>query len=160
MVRLGFETLSFEEALAAERPRLAGDIGAMRDDPLYDSKNYRRFSYVARGIYVEQLERWMAHFGSDRFLILKSEDFFSNPGRVFGEVLQFLGLHVWEPQQFKNYEPQQFKNRSYASESRSHQEAPGHSALESPTRTLLAHTFRPHNQRLSELLGRGFDWED
>ena len=59
-VRLGFEDLDFERALAAEPQRLAGGIERLQVDPNFERRLFLRFSYVARGRYAEQIERWIA----------------------------------------------------------------------------------------------------
>ena len=43
------------------------------------SENFQHYSYVARGIYVEQLRAYHALFPKDQLLILKAEDYFDNP---------------------------------------------------------------------------------
>jgi Sulfotransferase domain len=62
MVRLGLEPLSFEEAIAQEPARLAGEVERIRSDPHYDAVRHRRYSYLARGAYAEQLQQWLGHF--------------------------------------------------------------------------------------------------
>jgi hypothetical protein len=152
MVRLGFESLSFEDAISAESARLADDVQRIREDPFYDCRNYRRFSYVSRGIYIDQLEVWMAHFARDRFLILKSEDFFADPARVYREVLSFLNLAPWEPSEFLKYN----YPRGRALRER-HLARP--SAFGEAARHMLVELFRPHNESLYAYLGRDFGWE-
>ncbi len=145
-VRRGWETLSFEEALAAERNRLAGHAERLASDPNYHSKEYLRFSYASRGFYAEQLERWMVHFPIDRILVLRSEDLFERSLDTYHQLLDFLGLPRWTPAQLANHS----YRGSAPPESR-----PLHPAL----RRSLHERFAPHNQRLSLLLGRDFGWD-
>src|SRR5207248_2445245 len=49
------ETLSFEEALAAESERLAGEEERMIANPNYNSPRHDLHSYLARGRYLEQI---------------------------------------------------------------------------------------------------------
>src|SRR5258706_3897640 len=51
----GKETLSFEEAIEHEEERLAGGREKILADEHYTSFNHRHFSYLARGIYLDQL---------------------------------------------------------------------------------------------------------
>jgi hypothetical protein len=83
----GFETLSFEEAIEAEPARLAGETERLLAEPLYNSFAHQHHSYVARGHYAEQLDRWRPLFGDGQLLMLSSERFFADPGRTFGRVL-------------------------------------------------------------------------
>ncbi len=79
-VARGFETLSFEEAIEAEPARLAGETERMLAEPLYNSFAHQHHSYLARGRYHEQLERWRARFDDRQLLVLSSERFFAEPG--------------------------------------------------------------------------------
>ena len=60
--KLGEESLSFEDAVDAEEERLAGEFEKMQANPEYNSQAYKLYSYLARGLYAEQLERWLALF--------------------------------------------------------------------------------------------------
>lgn len=60
------ETLSFEEAIKAEPKRLAGEKKKMLKDPTYNSQNYQHFSYLSRGVYVNQVKRWLSHFQENK----------------------------------------------------------------------------------------------
>jgi hypothetical protein len=90
---LGRETLSFEEGLAAEgHPPRADDR-----QPVDLWAAAQNLAYVARGRYIDQLERWWAHFPRDRFLLLKSEDFFADPVAALDEIAVFVGLERFVP---------------------------------------------------------------
>ncbi len=88
----GFETLSFEDALAAEENRLSGWYEKIEREEVADSLAFRQFSYVTRGLYAEQIERWLRHFPSEQFLFLKAEDMFASPQECLANVHRFLGL--------------------------------------------------------------------
>jgi hypothetical protein len=131
--RQGTEEKSFPDAIAAEDDRLAGqDERVRRGEP---SKNHQLYSYVARGRYAEQLERWFSHVDRERLLVLTSEDLFSSPVASH-EILAWLGLPAFDrslPQ--KNVAPR----------------------LEDTDPDVIAalrHRFEPDNRRLEELLGR------
>jgi hypothetical protein len=91
-VKAGVEPLSFEEAIEREPSRLAGEAERILADPSYNSEAHEYYSYLARGRYLEQLERWLQRFPREQFCILRSEDFFGDAPRVYGQVLEFLGL--------------------------------------------------------------------
>ena len=145
MVRLGFETLSFEQALDKEEDRLAGEFQLLDQDPSYSALDLRRFSYVKRGKYAEQLGTWMRHFPQEQMLVLQSEDFFADTASVYREISGFLGVRSWQPRKFPNY--------SY----RRGRESPK-GEMSAEMRRRLEETFAPHNQRLYELLGRDLGW--
>lgn len=139
-VSLKYEALSFEEALQREPQRLDGQREKMVADKRYDSYDYDHYSYLSRGLYVDQLQHWMKLFPKEQMLILRSEDFFAQPGRVLQEVFQFLELPAWE---LPNYKP--YNAREY-------------NTMDDKIRKRLFHYFEPHNRRLYDLLGRDFAW--
>jgi hypothetical protein len=134
------ETLSFEDAITAEEHRLWGEEKKMLAEESYVSFNHRRFSYLSRGVYVDQLRNWHDYFEREQMLILKSEDFYSRTQENMALVLDFLGLPGWEfdlaePRNKRRYEP-----------------------MEPATRRSLKEYFEPHNQRLYEYLGADLGW--
>jgi hypothetical protein len=139
--RQGNETLGFREALEAEEERLRGEKEKILADESYHSRNYRRYSYLLRGIYVDQLEEWHRYFDPEQLLILKSEDFFAQPSETLDLILDFLGL----PEQ--DFEISGRRNEGGYTE-----------PMESDTRRWLQEYYEPHNQRLYEYLGRDFGW--
>jgi hypothetical protein len=140
-VRDGRETLSFEEAIEREDQRLAGEEERLRDEPGYYSFNHHRYSYVRRGLYLEQLRRWTARFPRERLLVLQSEALFREPAKVIGRVQDFLGL----PQHRSGrYEP--FYQGNYDRH------------IPAELRRRLVHYFEPHNRELYRWLGEEFDW--
>jgi hypothetical protein len=149
MVRLGVETLPFEEAMRQESMRFAAEKERVGEDSFYDSKTFLRHSYQYRGMYAEQLERWFAHFPREQILILSSEAFFAEPDASYAEILAFLGLPFWQPPTFRNY--------SYLGASQP--KARPQSRMSDEMRTELSAMFAPHNRRLFDLLGRDFEWD-
>jgi hypothetical protein len=89
----GTEDLGFLGALQAEDERLRADrdLVARGLDP---GRAFRNYSYVERGRYAEQLERWFACIARDRILIVESRQLFDDPAAAFGAVLGFLGLDL------------------------------------------------------------------
>jgi hypothetical protein len=139
--RQGNETLAFSEALELEEERLRGEREKIVADETYRSINYRRYSYISRGIYVDQLEEWYKHFDREQLLILKSEDFFARPSDTLELVLPFLDL----------------SERDFALEGKRNEG--GYSdPMDPDTRRWLQDFYEPHNRRLYEYLGRDFDW--
>ena len=89
--RLGLEPLGLEQALAAEALRLEGAeaVLAAADGR---HRSHQEHSYLARSRYEQQLPRFEALFPAEQLLVLRSEDLFAQPGRVWGQVLAFLEL--------------------------------------------------------------------
>lgn len=76
------ETLSFEAALDAEPERLASDDPATR----------AHHSYVSRGLYVDQLERFLALYPRHSLMTLTFEHLRDDPVGSYGQVCAFLGI--------------------------------------------------------------------
>jgi hypothetical protein len=139
-VRQGDEPLTFEDALEREEVDYADELQRMQTDPTYTWPRERRRSYVARGRYAEQLERWLRFFSSEQLLVLTSEELWSEPVAVLERLGAFLGVPPWPDGTYPRpssvrYEP-----------------------MPAEVRERLARTFEPHNRRLEQLLGRELPW--
>ena len=135
------ETLSFEQAIDNEQDRIAGEFEKLSKDESYYSLNHHHFSYLDRGIYHEQIQRCYDHFATENVMIIDSAEFYSNTERIYGDALKFLNL---EPHQLTEY-------RNVALR--------GYPKMSEATRQRLVEYYRPHNQRLYELLNRQFEWD-
>jgi hypothetical protein len=140
-VRGGRESLSFAEALEREPERLAGEEERLRSDPTYYSYNHHRYSYLRRGLYVEQLRRWARHFPRSQMLLLQSERLFADPAETTAKVHQFLGLR---PHPLRVDRP--FARGGY------------NRSLPPDLRAKLVSYFEPYNRELYQWLGQEFDW--
>lgn len=92
-LQLGLEDLPLEEALGAEAERLAGAERELRR-PGARHRSHQEHSYLARSRYGGQLSRYEAVFARSHILLLRSEDLFSRPRRVWKRLQRFLGLKV------------------------------------------------------------------
>jgi len=82
-VKLGYEWLSFEEAIKVEQERLAkGDI-----------INRIHYSYLDRGEYIEQIKRFRKYFSKDQILVLITEELKSNPEIIMRQIFEFLQVN-------------------------------------------------------------------
>ncbi len=84
MVYEGFETLTFEQALAEEQSRIRNND--------YATRGVLNAHYVACGMYAKQLERWFEVFDRDRFLFLFQRDLAEHPRELMAAVYRFLGV--------------------------------------------------------------------
>ena len=92
-VRLGLESLELEPALAAEPQRLARAEAALAAaDGRH--RSHQEHSYLARSRYEQQLQRVEALFPAKQLLVLRSEDLFTQPEQVWGQVLTLLELEA------------------------------------------------------------------
>jgi Sulfotransferase domain len=132
---------SFMEAVEAEEARLAPELARTRVDRRYSSWWIGCWSYKMRSRYAEQLERWLELFPREQFHILTLEELASDPQGTLDRVHEFLGL---PSHRYEDLEP--LHTATYG-------------AITPEVRSWLTEYFRPHNQRLYELVGRDLGWE-
>ncbi|MEM8924753.1 MAG: sulfotransferase domain-containing protein [Actinomycetota bacterium] len=101
--RQGVEPLDFEAALEAESARLDGEEAHMIADPSYVSFAHQHYSYLDQSRYARGLGRWLTAFGPRQVLVLRSEDLYAEPMAVYNQVLDFLGVRPWFPEQLKGH---------------------------------------------------------
>ena len=140
-VLTGLEHGTFEEALAREEGRVRGEIERMRDEEGYHSLPFFRHAYVRRGYYADYVPGWLERFSPENVLILIFEDFVKAPDAILGQTCRFLNL---DPLHLKTYP------KINAS--------PSQDRCDPATRERLEETFRPYNERLTQLLGRSLPW--
>jgi hypothetical protein len=101
---------------------------------------------VARGRYVEQLQRWLDVYPRRQLLVLRSEDLYASPAEVYHRILGFLDLPAWEPPEFRNYSFMGPFGGTYPDPPNT-------------VRRFLADAFAEPNRRLVDLLGEEFQWD-
>lgn len=141
-VGLGEEPLAFEEAVAREDQRIAPDVERLALDPMAEAHAHRHFSYIARGRYIEQLRNWTRYFPLERILVLRSEDLFSDPRKVFAETIRFLELPTHELEGYQRFNA-----------------AAEIDGLTPHLRQTLGAYFRPFNEQLYGFLDRDLGWD-
>jgi len=97
-------------------------------------------SYVARGRYLQQIERWLELFPREQLFVVTSEELLQDPAEVVARISAFLGIRAWRDDSYplrgvREYAP-----------------------IDPATRVRLARTFADDNRQLSQFLGRELDW--
>jgi hypothetical protein len=136
----GHERLSFEDAIAAEPERVEAAHERLARGEIGRSLDHQYFSYLARGRYVEQLERWFARFPRRQFHVMRFEDLARDPLGTLNGTLGFLGLPAaasvdLEPRHTRRYPP-----------------------MSTAMAERLQAYFEPWNRRLEALLDRPMQW--
>jgi hypothetical protein len=139
-VALGREPLSFEDALDREDERLRGEVERLVADPRAFSRAWWDYTYAARGLYADQLERWLEFFPREQMLVVTNEELGARPAETYATVVSFLGA---PPHALAAY-PRVFE-REYP-------------PMRPETRVALAERFAEPNRRLEQLLGRPLGW--
>ena len=140
-VRIGREKLSWEEAIDQEQKRLEGEEEKLCKDPSYYSFNHQRYSYLSRGIYINQIKRVHKIFPKDQVLIIIADDFFKNPQAVFDKIFKFLNLPAFKIKEVKRVPGFKYKE------------------MEPNTKNKLIEYFKPYNKELSQYLGVDINWD-
>jgi len=142
MVRVGREPLTFAEAVAHEGERLSGEIEKIIADSSYSTFNHLHYSYLSRGMYLEQLKKCFRLFSREQVLILKSEEFYSSPASTYKKTTDFLGLDAWEPDSFSVFKQGRYND------------------MPVKLRQQLVEYFKPYNEDLYTYLGMNFNWDE
>ena len=140
-VKLNRETKSFEHAIINEGMRLENELVNLKKDKYYDSDSLHFFSYLERGKYFHQINRWLKYFPENQIKILLSDDFFSCPQKTYSEILNFLDISNFELKNHKVY------NRVTVD------------SMNKETRTNLERYFQSSNNKLFKLLKRKNIWD-
>jgi hypothetical protein len=140
MRTLGWEYLSFAAALEHEADREGSEQAHIFVNPNHVSERLGRYAYVARGLYLEQIERWLHVFERDRLLVLVSDDLNTQPADTLACAHEFLGLEPYDSGDYPTHN------------------AGSYSAMDRDVLELLAHRFEEPNLRLSEFLNRELGW--
>ena len=141
--RLGHEPLSFEEALTCEAQRMA-EAKSHGLDSRTGHRILRSYSYASRGHYAAQLERWYEHVSPDRIKVLRAEDYYTQPARMYGEICAFLELKSFTPEEFSHVTT---RGRSASSE------------ISGTARSILSEQLSDDTSRLHALVGWDHKWE-
>ena len=135
--RLNWEYRSFEVGINQELEILK----TTPKQPQGDRKYWQLSgNYIGRGVYIEFMQKWMAVFPREQFLILRGEDLYQTPDDTMKQVFEFLGLPEYQLAKYKK-----LNSGSYA-------------PISDLLRRRLSEYFQPHNQRLEEYLGMKFNW--
>lgn len=140
--RHNYESLSFEDAIKQEEERIKGEREKEMADENYVSINLRDFSYLSRGIYADQLKVWLNYFPRNQFLVLKTEDLEQNPQREMEKIFEFLELPKYHLTNIEKTNVGEYEK------------------MNETTKEMLIEYFKPHNERLSKLVGLNFNWND
>ena len=98
---------------------------------------------VRRGLYAEQLERYLEFFERDQILVLEYTTMTANPGATLELVTGFLGMPSFAP---GSIDATPINARRYDQQD------------VATTKDRLREFFQPHNARLNELLDTDLPW--
>ena len=137
----GFEALPLDEALSAERQRLAGESDRIASDPGYRSFTHRHHAYLARGEYGSQVGRFVEAMDKDRVHVVDADAFFADPGGEFADLQRALRIPVFLPERVERWNAR-----------------PGGPRLPEQRREVLMSHFEASDAELASYLGHPPAW--
>jgi Sulfotransferase domain len=149
----GEEVLSFHDSICQDWRRIQAGVcyNTPENRKIYaealraDGKGFLR-TYLDSGYYEEQILRYLSLFPKQRLKVILFEDLVADPHRVIAETCQFLGA-----------DPEFATKIDYTPLNGS---SPGMlRAADNNTLTWLMEHYRPHNERLSQLIDRPLQWD-
>jgi hypothetical protein len=138
----GRELLTIEDAFLNEKHRIQDEYEKSVLDENFDDKKNRCYSYLSRGGYDEQIERWYTFFDKDQILLIDSIDLFKDPNSTLKEVTGFLGIS--QDFTFDTSVKLNFGNQK--------------EKVSDELIQYLTTIYKPHNDRLEQITGRKFSW--
>lgn len=134
----GRENRRLEIAISSERKYLD-----FLHNIYFPHENYWQYEHghLLLGLYAYFLESWLNYFAREQLLIVKSEDLFQKSELTLNRVFQFLGLPEYSLREYVNYNPGRY------------------ASVDDKIYKTLSDFYRPHNQRLEEMLSMKFDWD-
>jgi hypothetical protein len=138
--KFGYESLSINVALWEEEKRLESVI----EGKDYKNDIFIRHSYKSRGLYKEQIQRFLECFSRQQIFILSSEELFREPNITLERLFEFVGVD-------KGFKVKDLTPRNVAR---------NRVDVDSKVYEYLNDYFRPHNHALYELVGKNFGWDN
>lgn len=139
-VRQGRETRSITEAFDSE----AALLTTLSEIKAYNAKEFRQKSYLTRGVYVDQLARYLQLFKRDQLLIIESKDLFESPINTLEQVWTFLGV----------------SGKSIVVDTTAQNTGTYRDDIDGEFRRRLYEYYREPNDQLSDLLKLRMSWMD
>jgi hypothetical protein len=112
-------------------------------DELHRGERSLEPGYVKRGLYAEQLERYLELFPREQLLVVDSGRLARDTGAVVNEVLAFVGLDPLPDREWPRVHVGRYGDRGPAVDE---------------TLAVLRSFYAPHDRRLAELLGQPPAW--
>ena len=144
--KYGWEHSSFDVAIESEIER----INIMNDNPEsiinnMEPVNHLQFSYLRHGHYGSNLENWFNHFKKNQFMHFSTEDLDQNYDEIMNSLFVFFNLSEI------NVKKEDRKNVGVGKGT--------YPPMNEKTRDFLIDYYKPHNEKLYNLIGKKFDWD-
>lgn len=135
-------------------------------DVLMDHSRHYADHIITTGFYEHHMYRWLEQFDSRQFFVVNGDDMLVDPGKIVEDLQDFLGVpRLLLRQDFvKDPESGFFCYQSHREEKSSCMPSSKTRTRNGKVKTLnstmerLYKLYRPHIQRLEQMLGREFPW--
>lgn len=139
-INRGTETTEFDEVVKNEIAFIQNKSSKLKKNNLL-TDIITEPAYLAKGIYVKQLELWTKKFPLEQIHILSTEKMAKDPFKTLENVFEFLeiskeSIKIPELRKKKEYSP-----------------------MNSETRKLLIEFFKPYNEELYKMINQRFEWD-
>jgi len=132
-VREGTEKRSFKDAIMM-------DMDYINQQKL-ENIDYKK-SYIAKGLYSEQLKKWFKVFNKKQICVISTEKFLENPNEILEKIFKFLEL--------PGFSINKFEKRKVSS----------YPQMDKNIRKKLNDYFITHNEELYEMIDEKYDWNN
>jgi len=136
----GYAKSTFEKVVHAEVDKIEKSKNDLENYGFLVDEFYEMI--LARGFYAKQLEYWFKKFPRKNILLISSENFASKTVETLSRIFNFLDI----PDQ-KIIDLTKQNKIVYPK-------------MKDSTRDFLVDYFKPYNEKLFELLGERFDWQN
>ncbi|MEM1282984.1 MAG: sulfotransferase domain-containing protein [Chlamydiota bacterium] len=130
-LRMGKENRSFEEELSTDLQIHEENSASLHDDAYYGETGLLR-----RGLYLEQIKRYLKFFPKKQLHIILTRDLENDPENTMNRLFQFLNL--------PNYTQSEYTRENVATNNQI--------TLAPKTRKFLEDFYRPYNEELQNYL--------
>ena len=132
------ETRTFDELVKEDMNNILKWKVDSKDDNYFGTKVEK--SFLARGFYAEQLEKWFKLFSTNQIMIVPSEKLASDTQNTMSSIFKFLNLPEFKIPNTKKVNVSQYSKMNPA------------------TRKLLIDFFKPYNEELNNFSNIDFEW--
>jgi hypothetical protein len=139
-VRLKNETLSMRKAFEKEEERIGKDKISNNEEGFFYNENRKKFSYLDKGIYADQVARYYKLFDRSQVLIIKSCKLFRDTQLTFNRVVDFLGISSYQLENIDKHNSGSYRK------------------VEHSLKKELKEYFKYHNQRLYDIIDVDSPW--
>jgi len=100
-------------------------------------------NFIRRGVYAEQINRYFKFFKKEQLLIIDHKDLIEHPGKVLERIESFVGV----------------RNIDWSGKDLGKKHVGAYSSgIDNDTELLLKDFYKPHNEKLFDLIDKKFDW--